>query len=471
MIEVKKAFIYISGYEWGPGVSKIILSLSSYIDDAKKDGSAIWTSKKERKIVSIYLSNAEGEHITGKSSYITLELETIIDPNGPRCPFSFNINKLQNEWASEYKVEGRIEVTVGNKDMNINFEQDCIKNRFCPDTERFKVRGKHSGKYQHPRREEIISLSLQYAGYEPKELKEDGVKNPLIIWLNGQGEGGTDVDIALLGNEVTSLSKPKIQKYFTTENGSNGAYVLVVQCPTYWMDGGENGVYCKGDVESIYTNILNDLINDYINKNGDIDEDRIYIGGCSNGGYMAMNMIIKYPSRWAACYQTCEAYKFYIGKRDENGEYIMEEGAISPNQVVETDQRFFTDEKINAIKDIPIWFVHSKTDKLAIGWRYSFPSYQELLKAGAKNAWFSYFENVKSSENKEFEYDGHWSWVLLFNDEVRKVQNRELIMKSNDLKSFGLIANNDGGGDEFARDEKRIYRCLFEWLNAQTKSH
>ena len=56
-------------------------------------------------------------------------------------------------------------------------------------------------------------VDLQYAAYEPKKL-QSGNKNPLIIWLHGQGEGGTDPDITLLGNKVTALTKEDIQNHF-----------------------------------------------------------------------------------------------------------------------------------------------------------------------------------------------------------------------------------------------------------------
>ena len=51
------------------------------------------------------------------------------------------------------------------------------------------------------------------AAYEPEKLKL-GVKKPLIIWLHGQGEGGTDPDIDILGTETSALAKEEIQKYF-----------------------------------------------------------------------------------------------------------------------------------------------------------------------------------------------------------------------------------------------------------------
>ena len=40
---------------------------------------------------------------------------------------------------------------------------------------------------------------------------------------------------------------------------------------------------------------LFELIETYVKSNEDIDTNRIIIGGCSNGGYMTMEMILKHP--------------------------------------------------------------------------------------------------------------------------------------------------------------------------------
>ena len=73
-----------------------------------------------------------------------------------------------------------------------------------------------------------------------------------------------------------------------------------------WMDGG-NGVYQNGDLGSIYTESLMEFIKDYVANNPDVDPNRIIIGGCSNGGYMTMEMILTYPDYFAAAFPICEA--------------------------------------------------------------------------------------------------------------------------------------------------------------------
>lgn len=465
-INVNDASLYISGYEFGPGVSKIIISLSRTVDNVKKEGASICTNGKERTIQNIYLSNSKGDHASTSSNYVTIELDITMEPN---CsPFSFNWKTFQNEWAQKYEVKATFHFTVDGKDYDTSFEGDCIKNRICPATEQFTYHSTFSGKYKNPMTQNDDLVTLQIGAYEPKHLKEDNAKNPLIIWLHGQGEGGKDIEIALLGNQVTALITPKIQSYFTTKNGSTGAYVLAVQTPTYWMDGGD-GVNSNGDVESRYTQALMDAIKDYVSKNPDIDTNRIYLGGCSNGGFMTMNLLINYPDYWAASYMTCEAYPFMKCQRDSEGKYIVKEGSQFASEVLPSEERWFTDEKLNAIKNIPMWLVHCAEDPLVSAVRFSFPAYKELLKLGAKNCWYSYFQTVEGKDIPGMKYFGHWVWIRLFNDQITRVQDREKILNSSDQETFGYVANNEGGGTQKAADDKGTYESIFAWLNAQVK--
>ena len=126
--------------------------------------------------------------------------------------------------------------------------------------------------------------TVSYALYTPEN---DSHKNALVIWNHGVGETGTDVQIDLLGNEVTALAGDEFQ------NTMDGAYVLVPQRRSY--DSTSNA-------EAIYQLILKTL-----RENPDIDQDRIIIGGCSAGGAMTMTMIIAHPELYAAAYPICPA--------------------------------------------------------------------------------------------------------------------------------------------------------------------
>lgn len=127
------------------------------------------------------------------------------------------------------------------------------------------------------------------------------------MWLHGSGEGGTEDT----NPQVTSLSN-KVSAYFNDDfqNAVGNAYVLVPQCPTFWMDADGNGGEWNDDLlvthgPSYYTNALMELIKDYQSRCG---ATKVVLAGCSAGGYMTMRLIIlnlkklilDYPDYFAA---------------------------------------------------------------------------------------------------------------------------------------------------------------------------
>ena len=162
-----------------------------------------------------------------------------------------------------------------------------------------------------------------------------------------------------------------------------------------WMDGG-NGEYQNGDKGSCYKDSLMELIKDYVDANDDIDPNRIYIGGCSNGGYMTMEMILANPDYFAAAFPICEAFQ----------------------------DQYITDEQIESIKDMGIWFTYAKNDPTVDPTKCAEPTIKRLLAAGAKNVHVSAFEDVhdttgrfKNEDGTPYQYSGHWSWIYFDNNE------------------------------------------------------
>mgnify|MGYP003203009068 FL=1 len=116
-----------------------------------------------------------------------------------------------------------------------------------------------------------------------------------------------------------------------------------------------------------------------------------------------MELLLKHPTYFAAAFPICEAFW----------------------------DKYISDEQINSIKDIPMWFTYAKTDNntVAVKEECSIPTIERLKKAGAKDLHVSVIEKVLD-ENKEFnkdglpyqtgdemyEYDGHWSWIYVHNN-------------------------------------------------------
>ena len=100
--------------------------------------------------------------------------------------------------------------------------------------------------------------------------------------------------IPLAPNRANMFAAEEIQGHF------GGAYVLVPQAPTRWMQGPTwDGEGEKPDALSIYTRAAQDLVEDYVAGNPDIDTDRIYVGGLSNGGWLTVRLLLDYPDYYA----------------------------------------------------------------------------------------------------------------------------------------------------------------------------
>lgn len=98
-------------------------------------------------------------------------------------------------------------------------------------------------------------------------------KKPLIIFLHGSGEKGTDIE------------KVKVHGPFKyIKNHELDAYILAPQCPEneYWNE------------EVLYRLILK------IQKENNIDANRIYLTGLSMGGWGAWNLAFAHPETFAA---------------------------------------------------------------------------------------------------------------------------------------------------------------------------
>ena len=173
--------------------------------------------------------------------------------------------------------------------------------------------------------------TLHYASYTPRSTSQG--KRPLVIWLHGAGEGGEDPSIVLLGNQVTALFGEPFQSIM------DGAYVLAPQTPTFWLQYNAKGNWQDNPgVSSVYRRDLMELIRRYVTDHPQIDPDRILLGGCSNGGYMTLDLVMREPGYFAAAYPICEAY-------------------------LDADIR---DEELRVIagSGLPIWFVYAQNDPL-----------------------------------------------------------------------------------------------------------
>ncbi|MBM7641935.1 prolyl oligopeptidase family serine peptidase [Streptococcus loxodontisalivarius] len=470
-VSISDTAIVIQGYEFGPAVPKIVLTLDKAVSSVSKEDLKVETAGVERQVQKVYLSDKDGDKTDKSSKYITIQMPVTFNTEANAAeatPFSYSMETYQNNWVSTYPVSiQNLKVTSNKETLELDSDSDAISNRQSKQLAAFNNRSSYSGIYTNPLTQAEEELTLNYAAYEPEKL-ESGAKNPLIIWLHGQGEGGTDTDITLLGNEVTALTSKSIQSHFTAGKQS-GAYVLAVQTPTYWMDEGD-GTNGAGAGNSRYTEILMDTIKDYVANHPDVDSNRIYLTGGSNGGYMTLNLAIHNPGYFAALVPQAAAYSYYQYERNEDGTYVTvpSDTSLSGTDFVPTNQINFDQDQINALKDTPIWFIHAANDTVVDPSKYALPVYKALVDSGASNKWFSYYESVEGSDMKNVSYLGHWSWIYFFNNQVSGVQDPNAVKSASDLTGFSPD-NKDQGGSSQASVGDTSYQNIFDWMNAQEK--
>ena len=335
-------------------------------------------SRGYRPVTAVYPSDRMGTRADGPSRYVALEM-----PYGPiwKCSSALAADFRSINGHEQYTVNDyRITVTgpIGEGDDALKgLVFDTPAGVFNPQAERFLT-----GVSSHP------EMPIRYGYYIPERL--DGPK-PLILFLHGAGEGGQDLPIAWSGNKVTAFTEKEVQALF------GGAFVLVPQCDTMWMDDGSHQYGDSG--KSMYTEALKYLADEFMERfSAVIDPARIYIGGDSNGGFMTMRMLMSYPDAFTAAFPICEA--------------------MVDSQISESD--------IARLKDIPIWFTHAKNDPVVVPDKYVHPTYQRLMAAGAKNCHFTYWDGIvdlhgtfRNEKGEPWEYMGHFAWIPVFNDDCR----------------------------------------------------
>lgn len=406
----------ITTYEASTVVNLVVVKPEVKLTNLDPSVLTVNTNGTERNVMSVYPCDSRGA-FNPDGEYLALGLEKAQG-------WGLGVSKAGSVWKEEYAIKVGLKpgktLKVGKQKYTaIECESDRALKDFVSEADYFS-KGTFTGHLTGKAGKE----TLTYASYEPWSLKGDGVANPLVIWLHGGGEGGIDVSITLLGNEVVSLIRPDIQSHFTTEGGAGGAYVLSIQCPTMWM--GTSKGFCHGDYPSLYADLLKSCIDDFIDRHPDVDRNRIYLGGCSNGGFMTVHMLIRNPRYFAAAYPTCEAY---------------------------TDE-YISDKEINILAEENIWFVQSYDDTTVDAKTHCIPTFQRLVKAGAKNVWMSMFETVEGIDNPGQKLFGHFSWCYLFNDAVTMSQEQ----------SEGEVKPTNNGGGTVA---PQGHANIFEWMNAQ----
>ncbi|MFN3167269.1 MAG: prolyl oligopeptidase family serine peptidase [Phycisphaeraceae bacterium] len=133
--------------------------------------------------------------------------------------------------------------------------------------------------------------TLKYLIALPSDYEKDGDAVPLILFLHGAGERGDDL------KKVKSHGPPKM----VAQGHDFGAIVVSPQCPagSWWTD----------EIDMLVALL------DKIEREYNVDKDRVYVTGLSMGGYGTFALAARQPDRFAAAVPICGGGMYFDALR------------------------------------------------------------------------------------------------------------------------------------------------------------
>jgi predicted esterase len=213
----------------------------------------------------------------------------------------------------------------------------------------------------------VSGSGMKYRLYSPPRHG----RRPLIVWLHGGGEGASLPD-NYYDNETT-LRANRGALGFTTREAQrifDGAHVVAPQSTSFWMEDGPR-----------FAPLILEIVREVVRKRS-VDPKRVYVVGCSNGGYMSMKMTTVYPAVFAASVPIC--------------------GVVMPLRA--GDPPLIPDPELTAI-DTPTWLVTSRDDT-TVDPQANTVHAHDLI----PDSLMSLYDNVTWNGHQ---FPGHWSWIYV----------------------------------------------------------
>lgn len=375
--------LVVNAFDWGSAVTQARVTFDEPVTSVTPEQFLVVEEKQAqaqgapaiaralRTVTDAYLCDTQGEPVDNPSQYVTLELEVSPTVGSPLALSAEN----RSQWAEPYQLV--IELTEDStlSTAKTRYAQLAVSRtptgRETPFLDPFTT-GTYGG--------------LQYASFAPPR---SDTKKPLVVWLHGLGEGGSDPLLPLLGSNASVFAGETFQVM------TGGAYVLVPQCPTFWLDDGSGQATQTG--RSRYTQELMSLIRWYLAEHPNVDPERVYVGGCSNGGYMTIELLLNDPDFFAAAFPICPAYQ----------------------------DRWVTDEGAAALAKLPIWFIHSELDQVVPPDQTTAPLVKRLEDAGAKQVHATWLTHIRDSASGHA-YDPHYAWIPVLSQRIYTANQQSL---------------------------------------------
>lgn len=145
--------------------------------------------------------------------------------------------------------------------------------------------------------------TLLYRSLTPLNQKA-GKKYPLVLFMHGSGERGSDNEKQLIHGAQLFLNPHNRDRY--------PAFVIFPQCPenAFWSYSQtpryQEGIMPSQFQETPEITAVMDLLRQYV-ASGLVDTKRIYVMGLSMGGMATFDLAIRYPDFFAAAVPICGA--------------------------------------------------------------------------------------------------------------------------------------------------------------------
>lgn len=292
--------------------------------------------------------------------------------------------KYPGGFKSAFAVTSKAYPELSFDDKNVN----VVKTRTVDEFENGQFTGSNGA-----------NLSYQLKRSTSEEPK------PLMVWLHGGGEVGTDGRSHLTANRGAVV---------WTESGYDTS-VLAVQYPENYSfkiyDNPEQLAQMQAYFVAQY-----ELIQKLVAE-GEVDPNRIYLSGVSSGGGGAFRFLTQYPDLFAGA--------IIVAAKDTVADYT---GSVEAFK-----------KELKDIVDVPVWIMHAKNDPTTDS-RTSSLAYQALTELGAKHVKMTLYEDAYMDSQRLYGGMKHWSWVPAFD-------NKEVLADLFQL-SKGTSGEQDGGNIE-----------------------
>ncbi|MDE6565953.1 MAG: hypothetical protein K2L47_02660, partial [Clostridia bacterium] len=201
---------------------------------------------------------------------------------------------------------------------------------------------------------------------------EDGKNYPMVIFLHGMGDYGSDNSKHMYRSLIDSVAK------YAPED----TFVFMPQGIKNWDWSSDSVLTGKGGMDKLYNECLDVLLEKF-----PIDRSRVYLTGMSMGGHGTIWQVTNYPEKYAALMPVC-GWFYYDGS-----------GEKSVNN-------------LDKIVNKPMWFFHSRNDK-TVPFNNSTKLVEELESLGATNIKTSWFdEPLHDITSLAYDKEEVWQWLF-----------------------------------------------------------